>query len=54
MLSAGMVGTEYTGSWNPGTFLTPQECQIHSHLPALLSDWNLSLETILYDSKTRG
>jgi hypothetical protein len=54
MLSAEMVESECTGNWNPSTFLTLQECQIHSHHPALLSDWNLSLETILYESKTKG
>jgi hypothetical protein len=53
MLSAEMVGNEYIGNWNPGTFLTLQECQIHSHHPALLSDWNLSLETILYERKKK-
>jgi hypothetical protein len=53
MLSAGKAGNECIGNWNPGTFLIPREYQIHSHHPALPSDWNLSLETILYESKTR-
>ena len=54
MLSAGKAGNEYIGNWNRGTFLILQEYQIRSHRPALLSDWNLSLETILCESKTRG
>ena len=53
-LSAGKAGNEYIGNWNRGTFLILQEYQIRSHRPALLSDWNLSLETILCGSKTRG
>jgi len=54
MLSAGKAGNGYIGNWNQGTSLILQEYQIHSHRPAHLSDWNLSLETILYKSKRRG
>jgi hypothetical protein len=51
MLSAGKAGNEYIGNWNQGTFLILQEYQIHSHHPALPSDWNLSLVTILHEVK---
>ena len=54
MLSAGKAGNEYIGNWNQGTFPILQKYQIRSHRPALPSDWNLSLETILCESKTRG
>ena len=54
MLSAGMAENEYIGNWNRGTSLILQEYQIRSHRPARPSDWNLSLETILCESKTRG
>jgi hypothetical protein len=53
MLSAGKAGNEYIGNWNRGTFLILQEYQIRSHRPALTSDWNLSLETILCESKKK-
>jgi len=53
MLSAGKAGNGYIGNWNRGTSLILQEYQIHSHRPAHLSDWSLSLEIILCKSKTR-
>ena len=54
MPSAGKAGNGYIGNWNRGTSLILREYQIHSHRPGHLSDWNLSLETILCKSKTRG